>query len=146
MSFTSAPFSTGNICEEYNHRERWSVLRTHLSFYCLCDLPLYGPLFICKTNIPKMPFLQQNSFSSLIAFILLDSHARSSKYFMTALGGLSTQGQNPQIPISNYTHTHTHTEAVTTKIRVRKDLMSKFLLQARISYIYVSCTESDVSG
>jgi len=171
----------------------------------LCDRPLYGPLFLYKTNILRCPSCSK--ILSLLRLLLLDSHARSSKYFMTALGGFSTQGRilkylfpiththtnntqipisnyihthqqhtntyfqlhthththihqqhtntyfqlhthththtnNTQIPISNYTHTHTHTLA----IRVRKDLMSKFLLQARISYIYVSCTKSDVSG
>jgi len=84
----------------------------------LCDRPLYGPLFLYKTNILRCPSCSK--ILSLLRLLLLDSHARSSKYFMTALGGFSTQGRilkylfpiththtnNTQIPISNYIHTH----------------------------------------
>ena len=82
------------------------MLRTHLSFYCCVIIPSMDPSSSIKQIYLRCPSCSK--ILSLLWLLLLDSHARSSKYFMTALGGFSTQGQNPQIPISNYTHAHTN--------------------------------------
>lgn len=81
----------------------------------------------------------------------MDSHARSSKYFMTALERFSTRGGRiPKyhlFPITLHTCTHppTDTMAVTIKIWARKSLIPKFLLLARLSCSCVSRTKT-VSG